>query len=111
MKAKARTLTKQQLVRQIGRRTRLANRDVSAMIEALIMLLSDHLASGGRIEIANFLTLEIQTRSRLVRHSETSDNDPLLGTPTETFSVLKCRPGKRLRLRLRTLTRTKSRRS
>lgn len=99
------TLTKQQLARRIGQRTRLPNRTTSEVLEALIEIMADQLAAGGRIEIANFLTLDVKTRTRLVPESEESDNEQLFAPFTETFLVLKCRPGKRLRARLRTLAR------
>ncbi|MHB8629941.1 MAG: HU family DNA-binding protein [Aggregatilineales bacterium] len=99
------TLTKQQIARRIGQRTRLSNRITSEMLDALIEILSDQLAAGGRIEIANFLTLVVQTRTRLVNSGEERDNKRLFAPPVETFYVLKCRPGKSLRYRLRTLAR------
>ena len=99
------TLTKQQIVRRIGQRTRLSNRITSEVLETLIAILADQLAAGGRIEIANFLTLDVQIRSRLAKNIEESDNEQMFVPSTETFFVLKCRPGKRLRVRLRALAR------
>ena len=99
------TLTKQQLARLIGRRTRLSNRITSEMLDALIAILSDQLAAGGRIEIANFLTLDVQARTRLVNSHEARDNERLFDPLIETFFLLKCRPGKQLRYRLRSLAR------
>ncbi|MHB8626810.1 MAG: HU family DNA-binding protein [Aggregatilineales bacterium] len=99
------TLTKQQIARRIGQRTRLSNRITAEMLEAFIDILSDQLAAGGRIEIANFLTLDVQARTRLVNSGEERDNDRLFDPLTETFYLLKCRPGKSLRYRLRSLAR------
>jgi len=99
------TLTKQQLARRIGQRTRLSNRVTAQVVDALIVILSDQLAAGGRIEIANFLTLDIQPHTRLVKRSEESDNEHLFTPLTEIFFVLKVRPGKQLRQHLRTLAR------
>lgn len=58
------TLTKNTMVREIGRRTRLKNRDVQAMLEALVDVWTEELVTGGRIELENFLVLETQTIDR-----------------------------------------------
>lgn len=58
------TLTKKHIVSEIGRRTRLKNRDVQAMLEALIDVWTEELVAGGRIEIENFLVLKTQTIDR-----------------------------------------------
>ena len=62
------TLTKNKMVREIGQRTRLKNRDVQAMLEALIDVWTDELVSNGRIELENFAVIEvtqINTRSSM----------------------------------------------
>ena len=58
------TLTKNSMVREIGRRTRLKNRDVQAMLESLVEVWTEELVSGGRIELENFIVLETQTIDR-----------------------------------------------
>lgn len=58
------TLTKKRMVRAIGRRTRLRNNDVQAMLEALIDIWTESLASGERIELENMFVLETQTVDR-----------------------------------------------
>lgn len=58
------TLNKNRMVREIGRRTRLKNRDVQLMLEALIDVWMEELVAGGRIELENFLVLETQTIDR-----------------------------------------------
>lgn len=58
------TLTKNKMIREIGRRTRLKNRDVQAMLEALIDVWTEELVAGGRIELENFFVLEVQTIDR-----------------------------------------------
>ena len=58
------TLNKNKMVREIGRRTRLKNRDVQAMLETLIDVWTEELVAGGRIELENFLVLETQTIDR-----------------------------------------------
>lgn len=58
------TLTKNKMVREIGRRTRLKNRDVQAMLEALIEVWSEELVSGGRIELEGLFVIETQIVDR-----------------------------------------------
>lgn len=58
------TLNKQKMVREIGRRTRLTNREVQEVIEALVDIWTEELVAGGRIEIQNFLVLETKTIDR-----------------------------------------------
>jgi nucleoid DNA-binding protein len=57
-------LDKNKTVSAIGRRTRLRNHDVQRMFEALIEVWTEELASGGRIEIQNFLVLEVKQVDR-----------------------------------------------
>ena len=52
------TLTKNRMIRKIGQRTRLRNRDVQLMLETLVEAWTEELASGGRIELENFFVLE-----------------------------------------------------
>ncbi|MDX1994389.1 MAG: HU family DNA-binding protein [bacterium] len=58
------SLTKNKMVSEIGRRTRLRNRDVQAMLEALIEVWTEELVSGSRIELENFLILEVKEIDR-----------------------------------------------
>lgn len=58
------TLNKNKMVREIGRRTRLKNRDVQLMLETLIDVWTEELVADGRIELENFLVLETQTIDR-----------------------------------------------
>ncbi len=58
------TLNKNKMVREIGRRTRLKNRDVQLMLETLVDVWTEELVAGGRIELENFLVLETQTVDR-----------------------------------------------
>lgn len=58
------TLTKNKMIREIGRRTRLKNRDVQAMLEALIAVWTEELVAGRRIELENLFVLEVQTIDR-----------------------------------------------
>jgi len=58
------SLNKNKMVREIGRRTRLKNRDVQLMLETLIDVWTEELVSGGKIELENFFVLETQTIDR-----------------------------------------------
>lgn len=58
------TLTKNRMVREIGRRTRLKNRDIQLMLETLVEIWTEELVSDGRIELENFFVLETQTIDR-----------------------------------------------
>ncbi len=64
------SLNKKKMVREIGRRTRIKNRDVQAVIEALIDVWTEELVSGGRIELENFMVLEIRAASHLVHRRQ-----------------------------------------
>ncbi|KXK53794.1 MAG: HU family DNA-binding protein [Anaerolineae bacterium] len=61
------SLNKKTMVREIGRRTRLTNRDVQAVIETLIDVWTEELVSGGRIELENFLVMTVHAESKRVR--------------------------------------------
>jgi len=54
------TLTKNKMIRAIGRRTRLKNREVQLMLEALMEVWTEELVNGGRIELENLFVLETQ---------------------------------------------------
>lgn len=58
------SLNKNKMVREVGRRTRLKNREVQLMLETLIDVWTEELVAGGRIELENFLVLETQTIDR-----------------------------------------------
>jgi len=64
MTANRGSLNKNKMVREIGRRTRLKNRDVQLVLETLIDVWTEELVAGGRIELENFLVLETQTIDR-----------------------------------------------
>ena len=84
------SLNKKTMVREIGRRTRLSNRDVERVIEALVEVWTEELVSGGRIEIEHFMVLEMQLVERY------RDN-PFLRTK---FRQVKLRASKALREKL-----------
>ena len=58
------TMTKNLTVQEIGRRTRLKNRDVQLMLEGLVEVWTEELVNGGRIELENLFVLETQTIDR-----------------------------------------------
>ena len=55
------TLNKTKMVREIGRRTRLKNRDVQLMLETLVEVWTEELVNGGRIELEHFMVIDVQT--------------------------------------------------
>ena len=63
------SLNKQNMVREIGRRTRLPNRDVQRVIETLVELWIEELVNNGRIELENFITVQTRTSERAVSGS------------------------------------------
>lgn len=90
------TLTKNKMVREIGRRTRLKNRDVQVMLETLIEVWTEELVAGGKIELENFLVLETQTIDR-------GENAGALtsGEAPRSISRVTLRVSKKLKARLR----------
>lgn len=89
-------LTKNRMVSEIGRRTRLRNHDVQRMLETLIDVWFEELASGGRIELENFLVLEVQRIDRGERRGMLST-----GEPRQIIHRLVVRPSKKLRKMLK----------
>jgi len=84
------SLNKKTMVREIGRRTRLSNRDVERVIETLIDVWTEELVRGGRIEIEHFVVLEMQVVDRY-------RNNPFL---RQTFRQIKLRVSKALKAKL-----------
>ncbi len=85
-------LTKNKMVSEIARRTRLRNHDVQRVIETLIDVWIEELVSGGRIELENFLVLEVQRIDRGERRGMLSS-----GEPRRVIHRLAVRPSKRLK--------------
>ncbi len=88
------SLAKNKMVSEIGRRTRLRNHDVQRMLESLIDVWTDELVSGGRIELENFLVLEVQRIDRGERRGMLST-----GEPRRVIYSLLARPSKQLKER------------
>ncbi|GIK27926.1 MAG: hypothetical protein BroJett007_10640 [Chloroflexota bacterium] len=84
------SLNKKRMVREIGRRTRLNNRDVERVIETLVEVWTEELINGGRIELEHFVVIETQLVTR-------SSKNPFL---RRKFRQIKLRTSKRLRERL-----------
>jgi len=84
------SLNKKTMVREIGRRTRLSNRDVERVIDALVEVWTEELVSGGRIELEHFIVLETRTIERAANR--------LL--PARRFRQIKVRVSNALRKRL-----------
>lgn len=84
------SLNKKTMVREIGRRTRLNNRDVERVIEVLVEVWMEELINGGRIELEHFVVIETQLVTR-------SSKNPFL---RRKFRQIKLRTSKRLRERL-----------
>lgn len=61
------TLTKHKMIAEIGRQTRLKNRDVQLMLEALIDVWTNELVRGGRIELEGFAVLQTKTINRGIK--------------------------------------------
>ena len=91
------SLNKKNMVREIGRRTRLSNRDVQRVIEALVEVWTEELVNGGRIEIEHFMVLEART----IERSENSGT-LLHGKAPRSIRRLTMRVSKRLRDELKT---------
>lgn len=92
------TLTKNRMVSEIGRRARLRNHDVQRMLEALVDVWFEELASGGRIELQNFLILEVKRIDRGERRGMLSS-----GEPRRVIHRLVVRPSKQFREKIRKL--------
>ena len=84
------SLNKKTMMREIGRRTRLSNRDVQRVIETLVDVWTEELISGGRIEIEHFMVLEMQV-------VELNRDNPFL---RRTFQQIKLRASKALKEKL-----------
>ena len=85
----------------MGRRTRLRNHDVQKLLEALIEVWSDEFAQQGRIEVENFLVLEVKRIDRGERAGALLIGGKLRRAP-RVIKKLTVRPSKLLRERLKT---------
>jgi nucleoid DNA-binding protein len=91
-------LTKNKMVSEIARRTRLRNHDVQRVLEVLIQVWTEELASGGRIELQNFLVLEVRRIDRGEQRGMLAS-----GEPYRVIHRLVVRPSKHVKSQLRKL--------
>lgn len=94
------TLNKQRLARLLSHQTRITNRMALEVLDALTRIISDHLAQGGRVEIANFLTLTVVSHTRAIMGGSPEQESGLFEEKNVPYVTLRCKPGKRLRARL-----------
>lgn len=94
------TLTKNKMVREIGRRTRLKNGDVQIMLEALVEVWTDELVNGGRIELENFLVLEVVEIDRGIKAGTLWSKSRPKAAPRFVYKLL-VRTSKALRAKLK----------
>jgi len=78
-------MNKRDTIAAIGQKTRLRNHDIQKVVETLLEVWSEELATGGRIEIQNFLVFS---------------GGRVLNVPTKR-TQLRVRASKYLRARLR----------
>lgn len=93
------TLNKNKMIREIGRRTRLKNREVQLVLETLIDVWTEELVAGGKIELENFLVLETQIIDR-GENAGTLTNGRISYKPNRQIRRLSLRTSKVLRSRL-----------
>lgn len=93
------TLTKNKMVREIGRRTRLKNRDIQATLEALVEVWMEEIVSGGRIELEHFMVLETQIIDRGNQAGELTNGTTTVPAP-RYIRRLVIRASRRLRTQL-----------
>ena len=94
------SLDKNKTIAEVGRRTRLRNHDIQKMLESLIEVWSEELANGGRIELENFLVLEVKRIDRGNQSGSLLVGGKLRHAP-RLIKRLTVRPSKFLREQLR----------
>lgn len=57
-------MNKREMITAVGNKIRMRNHDVQKVLEAILEVMTDELARGGRIEVQNFMVLEAQTTER-----------------------------------------------
>src|SRR5450631_1237713 len=94
------SLDKNKTIAEVGRCTRLRNHDVQKMLEALVEVWSEELAQEGRIELENFLVLEVKRIDRGERTGTLLVGGKLRLAP-RVIRKLMVRPSKFLKGRLK----------
>lgn len=87
------TLNKKKMVREIGRRTRLLNKDVQKVVEALIEVWTEALIDGEKIEVQNFFVLKTIMVDRGINTGTLNGNKK----PPRVIKKLIFRPSKKLK--------------
>jgi nucleoid DNA-binding protein len=95
------TLDRHKTIAAIGQRTRLRNHDVQRMLEALVMVWTEELVKGGRIELENFLVLEVKSVDRGQHAGHLRMGGKLRRAP-RVIKKLTVKPSKSLKGRLKT---------
>ena len=95
------TLNKSKTIGEMGRRTQLRNQVVQKMLEALIDVWSDELVDCERVELEKFLVLEVKMVDRYEQSGALLIGGKLHRAP-RVIKRLKVRPGKSLKVRLKT---------
>src|SRR5882724_7485534 len=90
------SLDKNKTIAEVGRRTRLRNHDVQKMLEALVEVWSEELAQEGRIEVENFLVLEVKRIDRGEQPGTLLVGGKLHRAPRFIYQLV-VKPSKRLR--------------
>src|SRR5437868_4663167 len=91
---------KNKTIAEVGRCTRLRNHNVQKILEALIEVWSEELAQDGRIELENFLVLEVKHVDRGEQAGALLAGGKLRRAPRVIRKVI-VRPSKLLRAKLR----------
>jgi len=94
------SLDKNKTIVEVGRRTRFRNHDVQKMFETLVEVWSEELAQAGRIEVENFLVLEVKRIDRGEQAGALLVGGKLHCAP-RVIQKLVVRPSRTLRQRLR----------
>ncbi len=93
-------MNKRDTIAAIGQKTRLRNHDIQKVVETLLEVWSEELATGGRIEIQNFLVFETSVQQRNGELGTLTSGGRVLNVPTKR-TQLRVRASKYLRARLR----------
>ncbi len=80
-------MNKRSTIVEVGRRTRMRNYEVQRLFETLVEVWSEALARGEKIEIENFLILELHTITRHGRLGTLLNGDRELTIPAKRREV------------------------
>jgi nucleoid DNA-binding protein len=95
-------MNRRETISAIGQMTRMRNHDVQIMLEALVRVWSDALVRGEKIELENFLVLEVKRIDRADQQLGTLyRKDGRAVRPPASRIELRARPSRQLRNRIR----------